>query len=66
MPQPKINRSGMIETGVSNAGLECAAHFGNPVNGQLFDVVVSSSLSPLENLSLEQQLLTEREDNILF
>lgn len=56
----------MIETVVSNAGKECVARSGNSFNEQRFDVIVSSSLSPLENLALEQQLLTEREDNILF
>ncbi len=66
MPKLETNRDGMIETDVSNAGVECIAHSGNSFNEQRFDVIVSSSLSPIENLALEQQLLTEREDNILF
>lgn len=66
MPQPESNRGGMIEIGASNAGSECVTRSCNPYIGQRFDVIVSSSLSPLENLALEQQFLTEREDNILL
>lgn len=56
----------MIKTGVSNSELKCVAHNKGSFIKQRFDVVVSSSFSPLDNLALEQQLLIERDDNILL